>query len=164
MVGGEHSLKMSASQLLRFGIDSVLKILNKRITQLINQSINQGRRCLQNSPGYTRSVKYVRDLLSIHKKMGLIDVSSLAQYSLTAAKGRLLKKMKSLFIRCCGLLVGVQKIQKRNRERERERERVYYSDQQVQWLECLHQFTGNNGDYSDIPEFVLFYSSFYFIV
>ena len=36
MVGGEHSLKMSAPQLLRFGIDGVLKILNKRISQLIN--------------------------------------------------------------------------------------------------------------------------------
>ena len=32
MVGGEHSLKISAPQLLRFGIDSVLKILNKRIS------------------------------------------------------------------------------------------------------------------------------------
>ena len=31
MVGGEHSLKISAPQLLRFGIDSVLKILSKRI-------------------------------------------------------------------------------------------------------------------------------------
>ena len=28
MVEGEHSLKISASQLLRFGIDSALKILN----------------------------------------------------------------------------------------------------------------------------------------
>ena len=32
MVGGEHSLKMSALQLLRFWIDSVLKIINERIT------------------------------------------------------------------------------------------------------------------------------------
>ena len=32
IVGGEHSLQMSAPQLLRFGIDSVLKILNERIT------------------------------------------------------------------------------------------------------------------------------------
>ena len=30
--GGEQSLKISAPQLLRFGINSVLKILNKRIT------------------------------------------------------------------------------------------------------------------------------------
>ena len=36
MVGGEHSLKISAPQLLRFGIDSVLKILNKKMTQWIN--------------------------------------------------------------------------------------------------------------------------------
>ena len=36
MVGGEHSLKMLALTLLRFGIDSVLKILNKRITQSVN--------------------------------------------------------------------------------------------------------------------------------
>ena len=32
MVGGEHSLKISAPQLLQFGIDSVLNILNERIT------------------------------------------------------------------------------------------------------------------------------------
>ena len=36
MVGGQHSLKISAPQPIRFGIDSVLKILNKRITQLMN--------------------------------------------------------------------------------------------------------------------------------
>ena len=34
--GGGHSLKMSALQLLWFGIDSVLKILNKRITESVN--------------------------------------------------------------------------------------------------------------------------------
>ena len=38
MVGGEHSLKISAPQLLRFGIDSVLKILN---TNLINELITK---------------------------------------------------------------------------------------------------------------------------
>ena len=36
--GGEHSLQISASQLLWFGINSVLKILNERMTDLINQS------------------------------------------------------------------------------------------------------------------------------
>ena len=36
MVGGEHSLKISAPQLLLFEIDSVLKILNKRMTDWIN--------------------------------------------------------------------------------------------------------------------------------
>ena len=39
MVGGEHYLKMSAPQLLRFEMDSVLKILNKK-DHLINESIN----------------------------------------------------------------------------------------------------------------------------
>ena len=34
MVGGKLSLKISSPQLLRFGVDSVLKILNKRMTQL----------------------------------------------------------------------------------------------------------------------------------
>ena len=38
MVGGEHSLQISAPQLLRFGIDSVLKILNK--DHSIIQSMN----------------------------------------------------------------------------------------------------------------------------
>ena len=40
MVGGKHSLKILAPQLLRFGIDSVLKVLNKRITQRINKLMN----------------------------------------------------------------------------------------------------------------------------
>ena len=31
MMGGEHSLKILAPQLLRFGIDSVMKVLNERI-------------------------------------------------------------------------------------------------------------------------------------
>ena len=40
MLRGEHSLKMSAPQLLQFGIDSVLKILNKK-DHLLNQWINE---------------------------------------------------------------------------------------------------------------------------
>ena len=36
LVEGKNSLKISAPQLLQFGIDSVLKILNKRITELLN--------------------------------------------------------------------------------------------------------------------------------
>ena len=39
MVGSEYSLKISGPQLLRFGIDSVLKIPNERITQWINEAI-----------------------------------------------------------------------------------------------------------------------------
>ena len=41
MVGGERSLKISAPQLLWFGIDSVLKILNKRITDSINECMDE---------------------------------------------------------------------------------------------------------------------------
>ena len=53
MVGGEHYFKMSAPQLLRFGIDSVLKdhLLNQPINQWINQE-----RCSKNSLGFTGSV------------------------------------------------------------------------------------------------------------
>ena len=40
MVGGEHSLKSLASKLLPFGIYDVLKIWRKRLTQLMNESIN----------------------------------------------------------------------------------------------------------------------------
>ena len=47
-VGGEHSLKISAPQLLRFGIDSVLKIMTHKL-------INDKGVC-KNSPGYTGSV------------------------------------------------------------------------------------------------------------
>ena len=39
MVGGEHSLNISAPQLLRFGIDIVLKILDKGMTPLIIKSM-----------------------------------------------------------------------------------------------------------------------------
>ena len=35
-VGGEHSLKISAPQFWRFGIDSFLKILNERMTEIMN--------------------------------------------------------------------------------------------------------------------------------
>ena len=48
--GGEYSLKISAPQLLRFGIDSVLKILKKRITQWMNESINEWRKGYRTSP------------------------------------------------------------------------------------------------------------------
>ena len=41
MVGGEHSLQISASQLLRFGIESVLKILNERITDWMNKLLTK---------------------------------------------------------------------------------------------------------------------------
>ena len=36
MVGGEHSPKNSAPKLLWFAIDRVLKILNKRMSQLMS--------------------------------------------------------------------------------------------------------------------------------
>ena len=39
MVGGEQSLKSSGLQLLWFGIDSVLKILNKSMTDRIIYSV-----------------------------------------------------------------------------------------------------------------------------
>ena len=39
MVGGEHSLKISAPQLLPFGRDSVLKILRTK-DDLINEGMN----------------------------------------------------------------------------------------------------------------------------
>ena len=39
MVGGEHSFKISFPQLLCFGIDSILKFLNKRITYSMNEWI-----------------------------------------------------------------------------------------------------------------------------
>ena len=40
MEGDEHSLKISAPQLLLFKIDSVSKILNKKNTYQINELIN----------------------------------------------------------------------------------------------------------------------------
>ena len=41
MIKGKHSLKISAPQLLRFGIDNVLKIMNKRMTKLVNRVMNE---------------------------------------------------------------------------------------------------------------------------
>ena len=37
MVGDEHSLKISAPKLLRFGIESVLKILHEGMNELITK-------------------------------------------------------------------------------------------------------------------------------
>ena len=45
MVGGEHSLKISAPQLLWFGIDSTLNIFPQTITELMNELINDGGDC-----------------------------------------------------------------------------------------------------------------------
>ena len=45
MVGGEHSLKMSAVYLLRFGCKDVLKVWRKRVTQVINQLISNIDAC-----------------------------------------------------------------------------------------------------------------------
>ena len=45
MVGGEHSLKMSAPQLLWFGIDSTLNIFPQTIAELMNESVNYGGDC-----------------------------------------------------------------------------------------------------------------------
>ena len=54
MIGGEHSLKFSAPHLFRFGINSVLKILNKRMTELMNELMTK---VFIEQPGYTGSVK-----------------------------------------------------------------------------------------------------------
>ena len=46
MVGGKYSFKISAPKLLRFGIDSVWKILN----EMISESINELQRCYRIAP------------------------------------------------------------------------------------------------------------------
>ena len=49
MVRGEHSLKSSAPQLLRFGLDSVLKILNTKddqLNQLMNEWMHEWQKCV----------------------------------------------------------------------------------------------------------------------
>ena len=45
MVGGEHSLKISAPQLLWFGIDSTLNIFPQTISESVNELINHGGDC-----------------------------------------------------------------------------------------------------------------------
>ena len=40
VVGGEHCLKISAPQLLRFVIYDILKIWRKRLTHWLNESVN----------------------------------------------------------------------------------------------------------------------------
>ena len=69
MVGGELSLKVSALQLLWFSIDSVLKSLNKRITELIKELINEWRRCLKNSCGPCQLLWVVRVTCFVHCTM-----------------------------------------------------------------------------------------------
>ena len=49
MVGDEYSLKISAPQLLRFGIDSVLKILNERMTGPIRDELEGTEQLYNNS-------------------------------------------------------------------------------------------------------------------
>ena len=45
MVGGEHSLKISAPQLLWFGIDSTLNIFPQTMTESVSELINHGGDC-----------------------------------------------------------------------------------------------------------------------
>ena len=45
MVGGEHSLKISAPQLLRFGCNDVLKVWRKRVTHPLNESMSYKGDC-----------------------------------------------------------------------------------------------------------------------
>ena len=68
MVKGKHFLKISALQFFRFGIDSVLKILNKRITESMHELINDGGDCITASATLgllsTRVVAYFLAFLS----------------------------------------------------------------------------------------------------
>ena len=67
MLGGEHSLKMLAPQLLRLGIDSVLKILNVRITYRMHELINYEGvyRTAQATPGLLKIVTEFHNQLNI---------------------------------------------------------------------------------------------------
>ena len=62
MVGGEHSLKISTPQLSKFGIVSVLEILNKRITLINHKGLY---RTAPATPGLLISLKQ-KMLLSPH--------------------------------------------------------------------------------------------------
>ena len=64
--GGELSLKMSAPQILLFEIDSVLNILNKKITQLMNE--------LMNNKGVYRTAPATPGLLNIQSVKKSQDV------------------------------------------------------------------------------------------
>ena len=62
--GDEHSLKISALNLLWFGVDSILKILNERITKLMNDK------------GVYRRARATQGLLNICKfyiRKGLLE-------------------------------------------------------------------------------------------
>ena len=65
MVVGEHSLKTLAPQLLRFGVDRVLKIFSQRMNELINELINYkfDYRTALATPGLLKSSKIKPALL-----------------------------------------------------------------------------------------------------
>ena len=73
-VGGEHSLKTSASWPLWFGIDSFLKILNERISYWINESQKHSFMVPANSWLWSSSwniKEFLRDYGFSHSKMVL---------------------------------------------------------------------------------------------
>ena len=91
MVGFEHSLKISAPQFLRFGIDSVLKILNERITESVS---NKGDcRTAPVTPGllnilwilYTREVIYPHEIIGF--KMSGMQVQKALHLTIQWAVG-----------------------------------------------------------------------------
>ena len=65
MVVGERSLKVSAPQLLWFGIDSALKIFPQTISELIKQLISDGGDC-RTAPATPGVLNIVRPYFSLH--------------------------------------------------------------------------------------------------
>ena len=69
MMGGEHSFKISAPQLLWFGIDSTLNIFPQTMTESVNESINYGGDCrtAPATPGLL-----IRLMLSVRKDTDVV--------------------------------------------------------------------------------------------
>ena len=64
MVGGEHSLKISAPQLLWFGIDSTLNIFPQTISESVTELMNHGGDCrtAPATPGLLTILNIFREL------------------------------------------------------------------------------------------------------
>ena len=73
IVGGEYSLKISTPQFLWLGIDSILKILNKKITQWMNEWMSEKSVC--------RRAPATQSLLNMQKKWKSDITSTLSEHA-----------------------------------------------------------------------------------
>ena len=105
MVGGEHSLKMSAPQLLWFGIDSVLKILNKKARPDKSMNDEGVYKTAPTTPGLVK-IDYPAQIWKIVDFNGIINCTYVSKVSAPFLNRYMLTIGGVSLVRVCALPVN----------------------------------------------------------